>query len=89
LIEDEGCWVIYGVTDSVFVLLDQVEGEVKASGPWLADYLNDWWASEFKNRNGIPVYLEVEFQIYFGNFSCQQLVGPKKEVKTLCRYGEG
>ena len=81
LIEDKGYPVIYGDTDSVFVLLDQAEGEVKAAGSLLADYLNDWWASELMNRYGIPSYLEVEFETHFEKFFMPTIRGSEKGSK--------
>jgi len=81
LIEDQGYSVIYGDTDSVFVLLDQVEGEVKTAGSRLSVYLNDWWASELKNRYGIPCYLEVEFETHFEKFFMPTIRGSERGSK--------
>ena len=81
LIEAQGYPVIYGDTDSVFVLLDQVEGEVASAGSRLADYLNDWWASELKNRYDIPCYLEVEFETHFERFFMPTIRGSDKGSK--------
>jgi DNA polymerase II len=81
LIEDQGYPVIYGDTDSVFVLLDQVEGEVKTAGSRLSDYLNDWWASELKDRYGIPCYLEVEFETHFEKFFMPTIRGSERGSK--------
>ena len=81
LIEDQGYPVIYGDTDSVFVLLEEVEGEVKTAGSRLADYLNDWWASELKNRYDIPCYLEVEFETHFEKFFMPTIRGSERGSK--------
>jgi len=81
LIEQQGYPVIYGDTDSVFVLLDQVEGEVQAAGSRLADYLNDWWASELEQRYGIASFLEVEFETHFKKFFMPTIRGSEKGSK--------
>ena len=81
LIEEQGYSVIYGDTDSVFVLLDKVEDEVKAAGSRLADHLNDWWTSELKHRYGIPSYLEIEFETHFEKFFMPTIRGSEKGSK--------
>jgi DNA polymerase II len=81
LIQDEGYSVIYGDTDSVFVLLDQVEGDVKTAGSRLAGYLNDWWTNELRNRYGIPSNLEIEFETHFEKFFMPTIRGSEKGSK--------
>ena len=81
LIEGQGHPVIYGDTNSVFVLLDQVEGKVQAAGARLAGYLNSWWASELKNRYYIPCYLDVEFEAHLERFFMPTIRGSEKGSK--------
>ncbi len=68
-IEEAGYQVIYGDTDSVFVLLGAVEqSQVRAIGDDLASRLNDWWADRLKERHGIDSFLEMEFETHFSKF---------------------
>jgi DNA polymerase II len=68
-IEDAGYPVIYGDTDSVFVLLDSVPQEqVQHIGNDLAAKLNQWWALRLRNQYGIESYLEMEFETHFSKF---------------------
>ncbi len=68
-IEDAGYQVIYGDTDSVFVLLGSGQpAQVQAIGHALASELNDWWSKKFKEKYTIESYLEMEFETHFSKF---------------------
>jgi len=68
-IESQGYQVIYGDTDSVFVLLGDVEKEsVKSIGDNLAAQLNAFWSASLKERHGIVSHLEMEFETHFSKF---------------------
>ena len=68
-IEKEGYQVIYGDTDSVFVLLGDVEeSEVSAIGTRLAGQLNRWWQDRLEEEFGIQSALEMEFETHFSKF---------------------
>ena len=68
-IEDAGYQVIYGDTDSVFVLLGSVEdSQVKVIGEGLASQINEWWTKKLREKYDIPSFLEMEFETHFSKF---------------------
>lgn len=68
-IEKEGYQVIYGDTDSVFVLLGSVpQSQVKQIGDELAAKLNTWWSEKLRERYDIESFLEMEFETHFSKF---------------------
>ncbi len=68
-IESKGYKVIYGDTDSVFVLLDSVaENDVDEVGKELAKELNDWWQDKLQKEHGVISNLEMEFETHFIKF---------------------
>ena len=69
-IEAEGLSVIYGDTDSVFVLLgDGVsEHDARTRGDELAAMLNDWWRQTIRDEFDLPCHLEIEFETHFLRF---------------------
>lgn len=68
-IEAEGYQVIYGDTDSVFVLLGPVpDSQVKVIGDDLTSQLNEWWASRLREKYDIDSFLEMEFETHFSKF---------------------
>jgi DNA polymerase-2 len=68
-IEDAGYQVIYGDTDSVFVLLGSVpHGQVKIIGDDLTSQLNEWWTNRLREKYDIPSFLEMEFETHFSKF---------------------
>ena len=68
-IEEAGYQVIYGDTDSVFVLLGSVpDGQVKTIGDELTTQLNAWWTSKLREKYDIPSFLEMEFETHFSKF---------------------
>ena len=70
LIEKQNYPVIYGDTDSVFVLLGEgkSEDECKAVGLQLQEYLNQWWQQHLKEEFQIKSYLEIEFETHYLRF---------------------
>ena len=68
-IEDAGYQVIYGDTDSVFVLLGPVEdSQVKVIGEGLTSQINEWWTKKLREKYDIPSFLEMEFETHFSKF---------------------
>jgi len=68
-LEAQGFDVIYGDTDSVFVLLRDVdEKEVAALGAQLAADMNVWWRAHLLERYGVHSELEIEFETHFKRF---------------------
>jgi len=68
-LEARGYQVIYGDTDSVFVLLGQVTvNDVVAIGEQLAVDLNRWWTDKLNQEQGIKSYLEIEFETHYQKF---------------------
>lgn len=68
-IENRGYKVIYGDTDSVFVLLDSVdESKVEFVAKQLVEELNEWWQEKLQNEYGIESNLEMEFETHFSKF---------------------
>lgn len=82
LIEDKGFRVIYGDTDSVFVLVgDQVHLTVDEVGLNLTDYLNGWWQSHLTENYGVQSCLEVEYETHFEKFLMPRVRGSEKGSK--------
>ncbi len=68
-IEEVGYQVIYGDTDSVFVLLGDVETEKVADiGNELAAGMNKWWRDKLREEHGISSFLEMEFETHYRKF---------------------
>ena len=68
-IETRGYQVIYGDTDSVFVLLGDVENDSVATiGNSIAKDLNVWWDDKLKVEHDITSYLEIEFETHYQKF---------------------
>ena len=83
LIEAKGFKVIYGDTDSVFVLIgenaDGKAGEtVDQIGQELTRYLNQWWQSHLATNFGVKSCLEVEFETHFEKFLMPRIRGSEK-----------
>ncbi len=68
--EDKGIKVIYGDTDSLFVLLGEHahSAEGCSFGQRLATELNQWWARELRTRYRLESFLEVELETHFRRF---------------------
>jgi DNA polymerase II len=82
-LEEKGHDVIYGDTDSVFVLLGQGYDESQANriGNELAAGLNAWWRETLQTEHGIESFLEVEFETHFLRFLMPTIRGSEKGTK--------
>ncbi|MCB1691196.1 MAG: DNA polymerase II [Pseudomonadales bacterium] len=94
LIEEQGLCVIYGDTDSVFVLLPAgvAAEEVDGMGRDLAGHLNKWWRHHLESTLAIESCLEVEYETHFSRFLMPTVrgseVGSKKRYAGLIRDHE-
>ncbi|PSJ45756.1 DNA polymerase II [Zobellella endophytica] len=95
-IEGEGHEVIYGDTDSVFVLLEGEHDEASASreGRRLAARVNDGWREQLAGELQLESFLELQFESYFARFLMPTIrgreQGSKKRYAGLrLRNGEG
>jgi DNA polymerase-2 len=94
-IEERGHQVIYGDTDSLFVLLgDSVdEREAKTIGEQLANTLNDWWRAELASVHRLESFLELEFETLYLRFLMPTVrgeqTGSKKRYAGLVRSDDG
>ena len=90
-----GYKVIYGDTDSVFVLLDTSVTDETADqrGEALARHLNHWWAEQVEQRFSTPCYLELEYETHFTRFLMPRMrhseKGSKKRYAGLQREASG
>lgn len=69
-IETLGYRVIYGDTDSLFVLLGENHTRTSAHsiGQRLTDTLNAWWQDKLKEEFELECQLEVEFETHYSRF---------------------
>ncbi|HUS97680.1 MAG TPA: DNA polymerase II, partial [Hyphomicrobiaceae bacterium] len=69
-IEASGYQVIYGDTDSLFVLLGPSHDSQSAQlvGQGLMSDLNTWWAETLRDTYDIDCHLEVEFETHYTRF---------------------
>ncbi len=83
LIEDRGFKVIYGDTDSVFVLLPESTGAdgADSAGEALMSHLNQWWREHLARTPGIKSCLEVEYETHFERFLMPTVRGSEKGSK--------
>ncbi|MDH5736922.1 MAG: DNA polymerase II [Gammaproteobacteria bacterium] len=83
LIEAQGYKVIYGDTDSVFVLLNDVASIAEAStvAEGLVQHLNLWWDEYLLATYQIESCLEIEFESYFEKFLMPTVRGSDKGSK--------
>jgi DNA polymerase-2 len=67
---EHGHQVIYGDTDSVFVLLgdDYQESDVAQYGAELADQANHWLKEHLKQQYGVESALELQYESHFKRF---------------------
>ena len=89
-IEAAGYQVIYGDTDSVFVLLGAAaEEDIPEIGLKLAERLNQWWQDRLAKDHGVKSYLEIEFETHFSKFLMPTIrgsdTGSKKRYAGLIR----
>ncbi|WP_025771351.1 DNA polymerase II [Thioalkalivibrio sp. HK1] len=94
-IEGEGLNVIYGDTDSLFVLLGSQVSEEKAGvcGSRLSSKLNEKWKRSIRQEHGLECHLEIEFETHFLKFLMPtvrgDVAGSKKRYAGLIRNAEG
>ncbi|MDZ7684083.1 MAG: DNA polymerase II [Gammaproteobacteria bacterium] len=82
LIEARGYTVIYGDTDSVFVLLEGVPPEkVDETGTTLIQELNVWWRNHLSDTVGVESCLEMEFETHFEKFLMPRIRGSEEGSK--------
>ncbi|MCP3869505.1 MAG: DNA polymerase II [Gammaproteobacteria bacterium] len=69
-LEKQGYRIIYGDTDSLFVLLgpDHSENQATTTGKHLAQSLNDWWSERIRREFRMESFLEVEYETHFLRF---------------------
>ena len=82
-IEAAGWPVIYGDTDSLFVLVgpDHQVADCAAIGADLAQDLNTWWQATLDTEHGLPSALEVEFETHYEHFLMPTMRGSKEGSK--------
>ena len=95
VIEEVGHEVIYGDTDSLFVLPQHTgdEAEIRALGQTLATTLNVWWREHLEKTFHLVSYLDIEFETHFLRFLMPTIrgaeTGSKKRYAGLVRNNEG
>lgn len=91
----QGFRVIYGDTDSLFVLLgpDYDETQAQECGNALATSLNRWWSQTLENEHHLASYLEIEFETHFIRFIMPTVrgseSGSKKRYAGYIRNNKG
>jgi DNA polymerase-2 len=94
-IEQQGHRVIYGDTDSVFVLLGPgyTEDRARQSGIELARALNRWWSHRITQEFDLVSHLEIEFETHFIRFLMPKIrgsdTGSKKRYAGYIRNAKG
>lgn len=82
-LEERSLQVIYGDTDSVFVLLDATlrPAECDRAGRALAQELTDYFKTEFLRCYGIESHLELEYETHFERFFMPTMRGSDEGTK--------
>ena len=94
-LEQQGYPVIYGDTDSVFVLLGDGPDETEArhTGNQLAADLNSWWQQTIRQEFQLESALEIEFETHFLQFVMPTIrgteTGSKKRYAGVVRKADG
>ncbi len=94
-IEERGRRVIYGDTDSLFVLVGDGVGEdaARAIGRGMADELNAWWRDVVLREHRLQSHLELRFDLLFSQFLMPTLRhserGTKKRYAGSVRRADG
>ena len=94
-IEEAGETVIYGDTDSLFVLLGPGVDEAAARkrGDAIARELNIWWRGTVEREHRLDSFLEVEFETHFLKFLMPtvrgDVTGSKKRYAGMVRSADG
>lgn len=83
LLQAAGNRVIYGDTDSLFVLLDPDldPSRVQASGVALQNQLNSHWQQVLRDRYQLQSSLEVEFETHYARFFMPTIRGSESGSK--------
>ena len=95
ILEERGLNVIYGDTDSVFVLLKDVKDKEEADEVGLSEsaFLNQWWRNYLARQYQIESCLEVEYETYFSRFLMPTVrgseIGSKKRYAGMVPKGDG
>ena len=94
-IEHGGDQVIYGDTDSLFILLgaEVEEFPAREHGRAIAATLNDWWRRTIAREHLVESSLEIEFETHFLKFLMptvrDDVTGSKKRYAGLVRTTDG
>lgn len=94
-LEAAGYPVIYGDTDSVFVLLGEGydEARAQATGRQLAQDLNTWWNDTIAKEFRVESALEIEYETHFIQFIMPTIrgteTGSKKRYAGVIRNARG
>ncbi|MCB1904637.1 MAG: DNA polymerase II [Gammaproteobacteria bacterium] len=82
-LEQQGYRVIYGDTDSLFVLLGAKfsEDQSIATGRMLAQQLNRWWDEQLQREFKLESLLEIEFETHFIRFLMPTIRGAETGSK--------
>lgn len=81
-IQDLGYEVIYGDTDSVFVLVgENPEKDPREIGTEIAESLNDWWTNTLLEEMSLESHLEIEFETHYAKFFMPTIRGSQKGSK--------
>jgi DNA polymerase-2 len=68
-LENKGLKVVYGDTDSLFVMLNDISvGDGEAQGKKIVKELNHYWKNRLKKEFKVESYLELEFEKYYRKF---------------------
>lgn len=86
LIEEKGFEVIYGDTDSLFVLIDRPISNPEANdiGKGLAKHVTLWWQHHLKHQYQLDSALELEYESHYSKFLMPTIRG--SNVGTKKRY---
>jgi len=94
LIEEEGYQVIYGDTDSIFVLLSKSveQGQASEIGQQLVEKVNLWWKSHLVQKYQLVSALELEYESHYTKFLMPTLRGSnlgtkKRYAGLICQKG--
>ena len=94
-IEAMGYRVIYGDTDSLFVLLgdSHTRDAAQQIGKRIMKELNSWWKETLRSEFQLESYLEVEFETHYTHFLMPTVrgmpTGSKKRYAGLVDNGKG
>jgi DNA polymerase-2 len=94
-VEDEGYHVIYGDTDSIFVLVGagRDEPECQRIGAHLAETLDGYWRERLANDPRVKSALEIEFETHYLRFFMPTMRGggrgSKKRYAGSVRNADG